>query len=81
MDMIQTKPLEEIIKKLPPEDQKVVEGVARLLLERGVFSLKRNKARQLKLNWRGGLKDLRDKYTSVELQHQILKEWDKDVSG
>ena len=36
--------------------------------------------RQLRLDWRGGLKELRDKYTSVEFQHEIFKEWDKNVS-
>lgn len=36
--------------------------------------------RKLKLNWRGGLKELKNKYDSVQFQHEILKEWDKNVS-
>ncbi|HGJ65487.1 TPA: DUF2281 domain-containing protein [bacterium] len=28
----------------------------------------------LKFDWEGGLSDLKDKYTSVELQHKVL-EW------
>jgi len=31
--------------------------------------------RKLRLDWAGALKDLRDQYTSVELQHKILDYW------
>lgn len=31
------------------------------------------------LSFRGALKDLRDQYTSVELQHEIRDEWRKTV--
>lgn len=68
-----TETITEKLKSLPPSAQQVVEGLVNLLS-------RQHQPRQLKLNWRGGLKDLRDKYTSVELQHQILKEWNKDVS-
>jgi len=34
--------------------------------------LSRNK---LKFDWEGALADLRDKYTSVELQHKALEWW------
>ncbi len=64
------KNLEEIIKSLPPELHEEVENfVARLIKQEG----KKNK-RKLKLDWSGALRDLRDKYTSVELQHKVL-EW------
>ena len=31
--------------------------------------------RKLRLDWAGCLKDMRDQYTSVELQHKILDYW------
>jgi hypothetical protein len=30
---------------------------------------------QLKLGWRGALRDMRDKTTSLELQHKVLEWW------
>jgi len=36
------------------------------------FSTTRKK---LRLDWAGALKDMRDQYTSVELQHKILDYW------
>jgi len=55
---------------LPPDIQKEVEDFALFLLE------KRSKKRGRKLSfaWAGALRTLRDKYKSVELQHQ-LSEW------
>ncbi len=32
----------------------------------------------LRLDWRGALADLRDEYTSVELQHKALQLWRGD---
>jgi hypothetical protein len=32
---------------------------------------------RLKLDWKGALQDMKDQYTSVELQHKIL-EWRGD---
>ena len=66
--------LEEKIKALPPELQQEVENFMESLLR------KRDKkgTQDMKLNWRGGLKHLKDKYTSVELQHQILEWWEED---
>lgn len=34
---------------------------------------RKKKKRRLKLDWAGALKEFRDKYTSVELQHKISK--------
>ena len=64
------KNLEEIIKSLPPELHQEVENFVACLIKQGG---KKNK-RKLKLDWSGALRDLRDKYTSVELQHKVL-EW------
>jgi len=38
------------------------------------------KKTHLSLSWSGGLKELRDQYTSVELQHKVLEGWAKHVS-
>ena len=64
------KNLEEIIKSLPPELHQEVENFVACLIKQG---RKKSKAK-LKLDWSGALRDLRDKYTSVELQHKVL-EW------
>ncbi len=65
-----TKPLEELFQGLPPEIRKEVKQF--------VTSLIRKRAKKptgkLKFAWAGALKDLRDQYTSVELQHKI-SEW------
>jgi hypothetical protein len=66
-----TKRIEEKIRKLPPKLQKEVEDYVESLIE----SRARRRKGQLKLEWRGALRDLKDKYTSVELQHRILQWW------
>jgi len=61
--------LETLIKQLPPELQEEVKDFVEFLLEK-----KKKQKRKLKMNWAGALKDLKSKYTSVELQHKI-SEW------
>ena len=64
------KSIDERIKNLPPALKKEVEKFVDVLLRK-----QRKKSRgKLKMDWAGALKDLRDKYTSVELQHKI-SEW------
>jgi hypothetical protein len=63
--------LEQLIKELPPELHQEAEHFLELLLARS----RRPAKTSLKLNWRGALQDLRDKYTSVELQHKALEWW------
>lgn len=59
------------LEKLPPDIQKEVTDFAEFLLEkRGLKQVD-----ELKLDWRGALRDLRGKYTSVELQHRVLDWW------
>lgn len=62
--------LAEKIKQLPPELQEEVEDFVEFLLK------KQGKKRYRKPNfkWAGALRELRDQYTSVELQHKI-SEW------
>lgn len=62
--------LKELIEQLPPDlQQEVKDFVEFLLQKRG-----RKPRGRPKFDWAGALKDLRDRYTSVELQHKIV-EW------
>jgi len=63
--------LEQLVKELPPELHRAAEDFLESLLSKR--SRKRKAA--LKLDWRGGLRDLRDRYTSVELQHKAQEWW------
>ncbi len=62
--------LEEIMAKLPAEHQQEVLDFALFLAEKKARSKKR-----LRLDWAGGLKDFRDRYTSLELQKKSLDWW------
>jgi len=62
--------LKELIEQLPPELQQEVQDFVEFLLEKRA----RRPRRKPKFDWAGALKDLRDRYTSVELQHKIA-EW------
>lgn len=59
--------IEKKLRKLPPGFKNEVEDFISFLFEKA----KRKSFRKPKLNWIGGLKELRDKYNSVELQHKI----------
>ena len=61
--------LVEFVTQLPPEIQKEVRDFAEFLLEKR--SKKVHKVPSF--DWEGALEDLGDRYTSVELQHEILK--------
>jgi hypothetical protein len=65
------KKIEEKIKKLPPELQQEVLDFINFLLQKKI----KKKKKKLKLKWIGALKDLRDKYNSVSLQHKISEWW------
>lgn len=62
--------LKELIDQLPPELQQEVRDFVEFLLEKRA---KRPRT-EPKFDWAGALKDLRDIYTSVDLQHKIA-EW------
>ena len=62
--------LKELIEQLSPELQKEVRDFVEFLLERRA----RRPKRKPKFDWAGALRDLRDRYSSVELQHKIA-EW------
>lgn len=59
--------LKELVEQLPPDLQEEVRDFVEFLLEKRVVK----KKGELKLAWRGALRDLGDKYTSVDLQHKI----------
>ena len=65
------KRIEEKIKQLSPELRKDVEEFVEGLLE----NRERKVSKRLQLKWRGALRDLRNKYTSVDLQHKISEWW------
>jgi len=69
------KELKELIDQLPPELLQEVQDFVEFLLEKKAFKFKKEKKGELKLDWRGALRDLRAKYTSVELQHKALEWW------
>lgn len=62
--------LEEMIQTLPPDLKKQVEDFVKSLIEKRF----RKSSRRLNLSWRGGLRHLRDQYTSMELQKKA-NEW------
>lgn len=69
----QSKPLQELIKELPPEFQEEVKDFVEFLLEKR----RRKPGRKLHQDWAGALKDYRNQYTSLELQKKAL-EWRGD---
>jgi hypothetical protein len=68
------KTLDEVIestKELPEELQTEVRDFARYLRDTRI----QKPAGTMKLKWRGALRGLRDRYTSVELQHKSVEWW------
>ena len=65
--------IDELIRQLPDDLKVEVEDFVRLLLK-----TRAHKPRgELKLSWRGALRDERGQHTSVELQHQLRESWGK----
>ena len=69
----QTKPLDELIKELPPASQAEVRNFIEFLLEKR----KKKTTGKLRQTWAGALSDCRDQYTSLELQQKAL-DWRVD---
>jgi hypothetical protein len=69
------KPLEQIIKELPPDLQQEVLDFAEFLMNRA----KPPKQQHLRLSWMGGLREFRDQFTALELQKKALEWWDDDL--
>lgn len=62
--------LKELVDQLPPEFHQQARDFVEFLLEKRA----RRPKRRPRFDWAGALKDLRDRYSSVELQHKIA-EW------
>jgi hypothetical protein len=67
------RPLEEVVRELPPELRDEVRDFAEFLLTKR--SLRPGKT--LRQDWAGALRDHREQYTSLELQRRAL-EWRGD---
>ena len=65
-----SKPLEELVKGLPPQIQDEVRDFVEFLLAKR----QRPPGRRLRQDWAGALRDYRDQYSSLELQKKAL-EW------
>ena len=65
--------LEKLMQKLSPDLKREVIDYAEKLASKN----KKSRPIKLKLDWIGGLKEYRDKYTSLELQKKAL-EWRGD---
>ena len=64
---------EDTLQQLPPNLKQEAFDFIQFLLS------KQNKTREKKLNlgWAGGLKEYKDKFTSVELQKKAIEWWGK----
>ena len=63
--------LEKLIEELPPDLRPEVEDFARFLLTTKANRYPRKVRTKPSFRWAGAVKDLRDRYTSVDLQHEI----------
>ena len=63
------KPINEMIDELPPERQAEVRDFVEFLLAKQRL----RQRRKPQFDWAGALKEMRDEYTSVDLQHEITR--------
>ncbi len=69
----QLKPLDELVRELPPDSQAEVRDFVEFLLEKR----KRKVVGKLRQSWAGALSDHREEYTSLALQKKSL-DWRGD---
>jgi hypothetical protein len=67
------KPLEELMRELPPDLLAEVRDFVEFLLNKR----RRRTRRALRQDWAGALRNHKQQYTSLELQHQAL-DWRGD---
>ena len=67
------KPLEQLVKELPPESRAEVRDFVESLLEKQ----RHKSAGHLRQTWAGALEDYRERFTSLELQKKSL-DWRGD---
>lgn len=69
----QLKPLDDLVRELPPESQAEVRALVESLLEKR----KQKSAGKLRQHWAGALSDYREQYSAMELQKKAL-DWRGD---
>ena len=65
------KSIEALLREMPVDLQQEVEDFIHFIAQKR----RKRTRKRLSLKWKGALSALKDKYTSVELQHEILKHW------
>ena len=68
-----TRPLEEVVRELTPDLRDEVRDFAEFLLSKQAH----RRGRTLRQDWAGALREYRQQYTSLELQHKAL-DWRGD---
>jgi hypothetical protein len=63
------KPIDEMVNELAPGQQAEVRDFVEFLLAKQRSSPRKKP----QFDWAGALKDMRDDYTSVDLQHEITR--------
>lgn len=66
--MQETTSTEELFRQLGPESQKE----ARTFIEYLIAKQEARRRQQPQFDWAGALSEMRDQYSSVDLQHQLL---------
>lgn len=69
----QSKPLDELVRELPAESQAEVRNFVEFLMRK----TNKKSAGKLSQSWAGALNDLREEYSSLELQKKSL-DWRGD---
>lgn len=64
----QLRPLEEIVKELPPDFQQEVREYVEFLL----YKREQKSGKKLRQNWAGASSDFKDDYTLLDLQKKAL---------
>ena len=68
------KEIQKKILELAPDEQKEVFDFIEFLENKKNQGISKNNENKIAFSWEGALSHLKDKYTSVELQHKI-SEW------
>lgn len=66
--------LEDKIKMLSPDERVTIEKLVDDLVEDHKLD---NQNFKMSFGWEGALSDLKNQYTSVQLQHKILNLWNR----
>ena len=72
MDKLNIKTLQTKIEHLPPEFQQEVIDFIDFLIYKYEQNQTSNKTKSFTFSWAGKLSNLKNKYSSVELQHSVM---------